>query len=950
MSAPKRIKVKNIPTYYRKEGGKTLVLPFFVGLIIIFITFLFWYFLQNIGKEQFSKLVKENAVRIRNTIETHTNNYFRTLERVAGRWSVRGNTPREEWNSDAKRLVTDFDGFQAIGWVDQMGTIRWLMPEGSNEKALNFDLTSEPNRRNILEKAKNERLTTSGYCDELVDGGKGFFALVPIYTKDKFEGYIIGIFRVDKFIELSFSSNTLENYSVAVFDNNLELYQSQKADEVSEKFKLNETINIYGNSWDMVIMPTRRTIASFNSNADQWVLIAGVVFSVLSAWIVWLIGESKYRTKQITKINAGLKNEISERKYAQKSLQETLTLQNAVLNSSNYMIIATDPQGTIISFNKAAERNLGYQSEEVIGKTTPVMFHDAKEIAQRAKELSAESKEIVEPGFEVFVYNSRSNQVEECEWTYVRKDGSRFPIKLSVTTLRNEKGEITGFLGIGSDITKEKLGERALRESEARLREFVKHTPAAVAMLDSQLRYVMTSQRWLTDYHLGQQNIIGRSHYDVFPDIPQRWKDLHQRGLNGEILKCEEDLFKREDGSKEWLRWEIRPWLNNRGKIGGVIFFTEVITDRKQTEDKLSHFAAIVSSSEDAIISKGFDGIVRTWNHGAEIIFGYSGDEIIGKHISILFPEDRLKEEVEFIKMVKNGKSIRQYETVRVRKDGKIIPVSLTLSPIFDEKNVITGILKIARDITEQKKAESEIIRLNESLEQKISNRTAELNAANKELEAFSYSVSHDLRAPLRAMDGFSQALIEDYLHQFDETGKNYLARIRNASHQMAHLIDSMLLLSRVTRSELTKTNVNLSEMVRNISNKLLETQPREDVHFEIEENIFANCDSRLIKIALENLLNNAYKFTSKTAVTKISFGTQQSDEGLEFFVKDNGAGFDMAYIGKLFNAFQRLHPVSEFEGTGIGLATVYRVIRKHGGKIRAEGKVGHGAIFYFSL
>ncbi|MBE0699885.1 MAG: GAF domain-containing protein [Anaerolineaceae bacterium] len=286
--------------------------------------------------------------------------------------------------------------------------------------------------------------------------------------------------------------------------------------------------------------------------------------------------------------------------------------------------------------------------------------------------------------------------------------------------------------------------------------------------------------------------------------------------------------------------------------------------------------------------------------------------------------------------------------TERKRSEKQLQVAQAELQRLFKEADRSRqALLSVVED---QKQTEEKIRQLNLELEQRVSERTVQLETANKELEAFAYSVSHDLRAPLRALNGFSEALLEDYYEQFDKQGRDYLNRIQDASRRMGQLIEDLLFLSRVTRREMAFHQVDLSNLVHEIAFELEKVNPLRKVTFQISPNLVVNADPNLIKIAMENLLNNAYKFTGNRKQAKIQVGASEQGGERVYFVKDNGTGFNMEYADKLFNPFQRLHTTKEFPGTGIGLVTVQRIIHRHGVRIWPEAAPGQGATFYFTL
>jgi PAS domain S-box-containing protein len=394
----------------------------------------------------------------------------------------------------------------------------------------------------------------------------------------------------------------------------------------------------------------------------------------------------------------------------------------------------------------------------------------------------------------------------------------------------------------------------------------------------------------------------------------------------------------------------IVPFLDDHGKPRQYVAIRTDITERKRAEEAQERLAAIVSSSDDAIVGKSLAGIITDWNPGAEKLFGYAAAEAIGKPMTLIFPPELFKEETEILARLARGDAVQHYETVRVRKDGRRVDVSVTVSPILDHAGKIIGASKIARDISERKRAETEILQLNTELEARVARRTAELEAANKELEAFSYSVSHDLRAPLRAINGFAGIVLEDFSSQLPEEARGYLERVRSGGQRMGELIDDLLSFARLSRQPLNRQCVDTVQLVQEV---LAELNPRghsRQIETRFGDLPLCQADRALLKQVWTNLLSNALKYTRGRTPAVIEIASERSNGTTSFFVHDNGVGFNMEYASKLFGVFQRLHRADEFEGTGVGLAIVQRIVHRHGGRAWATAELDHGATFYFTL
>ena len=573
------------------------------------------------------------------------------------------------------------------------------------------------------------------------------------------------------------------------------------------------------------------------------------------------------------------------------------------------------------------------------------------------------------------------------------------------------------------------------------------------------------------------KEIIGK-HISLI--IPEEYineeKEILKKIRNNEIIDHYETVRVKKSGEQLHVALTVSPLKDIEGNIIGVSKIVRDISFRKKTEEERKkndeynrHLAAIVEYSDDAIISKSLDGIIRSWNKGGERMFGYTAKEIIGKHISLIIPPDYINEDKEILKKIRNNEIIDHYETVRVKKSGEQFYVSLTVSPLKGIEGNIIGVSKTARDITirkkfeldlknankkllfqneekekraselinannelafqnnqkekretdlifvnrelffqseekekraselitankelafqnqekenraaelitankelafqnqekenraaelvitnkELKKAEDDIRKLNEELEQKVIERTSQWEVANKELESFSYSVSHDLRAPLRAISGNAKILDEDYVAGFDSEGIRALNSIKHNSKRMGNLIDDLLAFSRLGRQQVAATELNMNALVNSIKEEILleDTENRTEINVNVLP--FAKGDQSLIKQVWINLISNAMKYSKYKPKSIIDIGFYINDNLVVYYVKENGVGFDMQYYDKLFGVFQRLHSSEEFEGTGIGLAIIQKIVLRHKGTVWAESKLNEETCFYFSL
>lgn len=510
---------------------------------------------------------------------------------------------------------------------------------------------------------------------------------------------------------------------------------------------------------------------------------------------------------------------------------------------------------------------------------------------------------------------------------------------------------------ISTDITARKKVEKVLKQERDFTEAVFNTIGSVVVVLNRQgaiVRFNDAAQR-LTGY--SESEMQGRRVWDdlLLPEQIEPVKAVFDNLSAGNFASQYVNYWVTKAGEKRLLDWNNTVITDGHGNVDFIIATGIDITDKLLAQDGLVKVEAqwnhAIDFFSDPLYFVDLDDRVVRANAAFYKLTGLSPEQAIGRNIvGIMHPQGEPEP-----CPVCAARRARQDALIVMEADHpdnplkKPVEIAVRMIRVRAEAEP-TGILLSLRDLSRQREVEAELRRHRDHLEELVEERTQDLEAVNRELEAFSYSVSHDLRAPLRSVDGFSQVLVEEYAEHLDERGRDYLSRVRASSRRMGTLIDDLLMLSRVTRQDLHRQSVDLGCLAQGILDVLHDREPERKAAFDVQPDMRADVDLRLIKIALENLLGNAWKFTSKEPITEIAFG-KCLDQGQEvFFIKDNGVGFDMAFVGRMFEAFQRLHTNQDFEGTGVGLATVQRIVHRHGGQIYARSELGKGATLFFTL
>ncbi len=721
-------------------------------------------------------------------------------------------------------------------------------------------------------------------------------------------------------------------------------------------------------------------------------VIAGALVAAAALWrLAWLagnreIGVSARARTEINTLNAEVERRVKQRtenleEDLETEIRERTRTQEiahrlaAAVKFSDDAIVSQALDGTITAWNPGAEKLFGYTESEMIGGCTKRLVPE-----DRAGEDAVVIERI-----------RQGEHVEHFETLRLRKDGAQIDVSVTISAIRDVSDRLIGISRIARDITKRKRAEEALRDSEARFQTIANGIQQLAWMADSSGSIFWYNQRWYEYTGTTAEQTEGwgwQMVHDpkILPAVLEAWKTAVGNGTPFDM----EFPLRGADGKFRSFLTRAMPLRNAQGEVVRWLGTNTDISDLKQAEERQAQLArklarqatdlarlakdladsrreletqalmlrSVLDSMAEGLVTSDAEGKFVIWNPAAERILGMGSApiaaDLISAHYGLYLPDKVTPLPEDQFPLVRALRGDVSTTELFVRnpsfKDGTWVEVSA--SPLRDTAGSVRGGVAAFRDINERKSDERRIRELNDELELRVAERTAQLQTAITELESFSYSVSHDLRAPLRHIAGFSNLLVEEYGTTLDPGAQHYLDRIQSGTHKMALLIDELLNLARVGRHALNRQPTALNPIVADIISILEPDFEGRDVKWMIDELPPVQCDPVLVRQIFQNLLANALKFTRgrQQVCIQVSCTSRKEDGQLVFMVRDNGVGFSMKFADKLFGVFQRLHRSDDFEGTGIGLATVQRIARKHGGKAWAEGEVDKGAAFFFTL
>ncbi|HEY2685705.1 MAG TPA: PAS domain S-box protein [Steroidobacteraceae bacterium] len=867
-------------------------------------------------------IVDQRAQRLTSLLADDTHGKLNALRRMGERWDAANGTPEVLWRADARNTAAQMEGLRALEWVDESYHVRWVEPTAGNEKTVGLNVLYDEERQQLLEGAVGRSEVTLTPPLELAQGYTALLGYMPVRRTGIFDGFLVAVFSVDGMFNRILKADGADDFDVSLTHGDHPLLRRQKkAAELDPSFLSKTPVRIYDQVWTLNLVPSRLYIQQHRTRLPLVSLVGGLLVSLLIFMLFRAVLLVRRRSVGLSEANE---------------------LNAAIMSSAANLIVATDIDGRVVSFNRAAEAALGYAANEVIGRHTPTLWHDAYEVEQRAKALAAKLNREVKPGFGVVTLPLESAASYSSDWTFVRKDGSRFPATLTASALRNQQGTVTGYLGVIEDITARQQAQQERRKAEEQLRiseerhRLLINGVADYAIywldVDGNVSSWNTGARILKQY--ADEEIIGK-HYSTFFTEEDRAAGVPQQAMRDAARHgryAGQGWRVRKDGTRFWANVLLEPIRNDHGAIVGFAKISHDETARRAYEDALKTSEETFRSAMEAA-SIGMtlvlpNGRFMKVNEALCTLLGYGEEELLALDFQTITHPDDLENYLDLLRQTLAG-TLKHYrmEQRYLHRSGRVIWVLLSVSLVRSGEGEPSFFVLQVQDISEQK----------------------EVDRIKGE---FISVVSHELRTPLTSIRGSLGLIVGAMAGGLPDKVKSLLDVAYKNCERLIVLINDILDMDKIAAG---KMRLNVKEL--NLKHLVGQTVLAMEAYAEkfgvaidlspIDPRLMVRVDEDRLVQALSNLLSNAAKFSNRNGPIRVN--TEVGESRVRILVADQGSGIPDEFRGRIFEKFSQADSSTTRRagGTGLGLHITRQIVESMGGSIGYESTTGVGTTFW---